>query len=220
VAYLVSNNHRPCIHSVETTIRQDAIYSVSNSLNINHREKDLPSLRPVGANKTPLQRFAKCPSIESMRTYTHRKSTSSKECTHLAEQPKIARARSRFLFMVTLEVRKDKGCPSAPIFLLSSSIFFYPLLPPHSFFSCNTPLYDSRLFSRFKNYESIVSMFLQLELITYFHLFYRARKEPSHREYSPYPSILKSALKKLYYSSALTKKKLLFARHSSSKNSF
>lgn len=54
--------------------------------------------------------------------------------------------------------------------------FFYPFLPPSSF-------------SRFQNYESIVSVFLQLELITYFHLFYRAQKIRSHREYNLYSNI-------------------------------
>lgn len=72
----------PCIHKVETTIRQDAFCSASNSLDINHREKDQPSLRPDGANKTPLHRFAKCPSMESMRTYAHRKSAYFEQKVH------------------------------------------------------------------------------------------------------------------------------------------
>lgn len=113
----------PCIHKVETTIRQDAFYSASNSLDINHREKDRPSLRPVGANKTPLHRFAKCPSMESMCTYAHRKARRVKSARTRPNNSKLLARDRVFCLWSLLRLARTKGCPSAPIFLLSSSIF-------------------------------------------------------------------------------------------------
>lgn len=129
VAYLVSNNHHPCIHSVETTIRQNAIYSVSNSLNINHREKDLPSLRPDGANKTPLQRFAKCPSIESTRAYTHRKVRRVKSARTWPNNPKLLVRDRVFCLWSLLRLARTKGAPlSTDIFAFIERFFLSP--PP------------------------------------------------------------------------------------------
>lgn len=134
-------------HSVETTIRQDAIYSVSNSLNINHREKDLPSLRPVGANKTPLQRFAKCPSIESMRTYTHRKVRRVKSARTWPNNPKLLARDRVFCLWSLLRFARTKGAPQHRYFCFHRA-FFLPSPSSPLFFSCNTPLHDSRLLFR------------------------------------------------------------------------
>lgn len=142
-----NDDHPACLERVcrAKTIRRDAFYSAGNFLkSTSQRENGRPPLRPDVANKTPLHALAKCISMKSARV----------------GRTRLEIARSRFLFVVTLEAGwRTKGCPPSvdPRFRFARAFLSVPVsLSLSRFLSVITALSLWRSFSSFENCESIV----------------------------------------------------------------